>query len=122
LLNRGKIDFGNELFGKTFEHFIYQEIYAHSRYSDLNYSVRYWRTASQIEIDFVLGDHEVAIEVKSTTTATNRHLKGLKAFAEEYAVKKLILVTNDPYPRLVENVSVLPWNVFLQRLWSGEII
>ncbi|MDR0681057.1 MAG: DUF4143 domain-containing protein [Dysgonamonadaceae bacterium] len=122
LLNRGKIDFGNELFGKAFEHFIYQEIYAHSRYSDLNYPVKYWRTASQIEIDFVLGDHEVAIEVKSTTSATSRHLKGLKSFAEEYSVKKLILVTNDPYPRLVENVSVLPWNVFLQRLWAGEII
>jgi predicted AAA+ superfamily ATPase len=122
LLNRGKIEPGNELFGKVFEHFIYQEIYAHSRYSDLNYPVKYWRTASQIEIDFVLGDHEVAIEVKSTALATNRHLKGLKSFAEEYTTKKRILVTNDPYPRLVENVSILPWNVFLQRLWSGEII
>jgi predicted AAA+ superfamily ATPase len=122
LLNRGKIEAGNEIFGKAFEHFIYQEIYAHSRYSDLNYPVKYWRTASQIEIDFVLGDHEVAIEVKATAAATNRHLKGLKSFAEEYATKKLILVTNDPYPRLVENISVLPWNVFLQRLWGGEII
>jgi predicted AAA+ superfamily ATPase len=122
LLNRGKIERGSEIFGKAFEHFIYQEIYAHSRYSDLNYPVYYWRTTSQIEIDFVLGDHEVAIEVKATSQANNRHLKGLKSFAEEYPVKQLILVTNDLYPRLVEGIMVLPYAVFLQKLWAGEII
>ena len=122
LLNRAKIEKGTELFGKAFEHFIYQEIYAHSKYSDVNYPVYYWRTASQLEIDFVLGDHEVAIEVKSTEQAHTRHLKGLKAFAEEYEVKKLILISNDPLPRLVENIEILPWKIFLERLWSGQII
>lgn len=122
LLNRTKIEKGTELFGKAFEHFIYQEIYAHSRYSDVNYPMYYWRTASQIEIDFVLGDHEVAIEVKATDQATVRHLKGLKAFAEEYDVKKLILVSNDSLPRLVDDIEILPWKVFLERLWKDEII
>jgi len=122
LLNRGKIEPGTELFGKAFEHFIYQEIYAHSRYSEKEYPIYYWRTASQLEIDFVLGDHEVAIEVKATEQANMRHLKGLKAFAEEYEMKKLILVSNDPLPRLVGNILILPWKVFLERLWNGEII
>jgi hypothetical protein len=49
-------------------------------------------------------------------------LKGLKAFAEEYETKKLILISNDPLPRLVENILILPWKVFLERLWSEEII
>ncbi|GAP72873.1 hypothetical protein SAMD00024442_49_6 [Candidatus Symbiothrix dinenymphae] len=122
LLNRGKIEFGTELFGKAFEHFIYQEIYAHSRYSDINYPIYYWRTASQLEIDFVLGDHEVAIEVKSTTQANPRHLRGLKAFSEEYNVKHKILISNDPYPRLVDDIMLYPWSIFLQKLWAGEII
>jgi predicted AAA+ superfamily ATPase len=122
LLNRGKIEFGTEIFGKSFEHFIYQEIYAHSRYSDINYPIYYWRTASQLEIDFVLGDHEVAIEVKSTTQANPRHLKGLKAFAEEYNVKHKILISNDPYPRLIDGIMLYPWNIFLQKLWADEII
>jgi predicted AAA+ superfamily ATPase len=122
LLGRGKIETGTELFGKAFEHFIYQEIYAHSRYSEQEYPVYYWRTASQLEIDFVLGDHEIAIEVKATEQANARHLKGLKAFAEEYTVKKLILVSNDPLPRLVDNILILPYKVFLERLWAGEII
>lgn len=70
--------------------YIYQELYAHSNYSGTQYPLYYWRTASQIEIDFVLGDHEVAIEVKSTKNATPRHTKGLKSFAEEFRVKKKI--------------------------------
>ncbi len=122
LLKRGKIVQGSEAFGKAFEHFIYQEIYAHSSYSNLNYPISYWRTASQLEIDFVLGDHEVAIEVKATENATPRHLNGLRNFAKEYPVKKLILISNDPFPRLIDNIIVLPWKVFLERLWTGEII
>ncbi len=122
LLHRGKIKPGSELFGKAFEHFIYQEIYAHSRYSGKEYPVYYWRTASQLEVDFVLGDHEVAIEVKATEQATHRHLKGLKAFAEEYKVKKMVLISNDPQPRLADNILILPWKVFLERLWAEEII
>lgn len=88
LHGRGKIEIGTELFGKAFEHFIYQEIYAHSRYAENEYPIYYWRTASQLEIDFMLGDHEVAIEVKATEQANAKHLKGLKAFAEEYETKK----------------------------------
>jgi len=122
LLSRGRIDQGTELFGKAFEHFIYQEIYAHSRYSENEYPIYYWRTTSQFEIDFVLGDHEVAIEVKATEQALDRHLRGLKAFTEEYTVKKAILVSNDPLPRLVGNIHILPWKIFLERLWAGEII
>lgn len=122
LLNRGKIEMGNEIFGKAFEHLIYQEIYAHSRYSELNYNITYWHTATHKEVDFILGDHEVAIEVKSTNEAQARHISGLKTFAEDYAVKKLILVSNDLYPRMLDNVLVLPWKVFLQQLWAGEII
>lgn len=122
LLKRGRIEMGSEAFGNAFEHFVYQELFAHSHYSTLQYQLYYWRTASQIEIDFVLGDHEVAIEVKSTTNATPRHAKGLISFAEEYTVKKLILVTNDPFPRKMGDILILPYAVFLQMLWAGDII
>lgn len=122
LLKRGKIEMGSETFGKVFEHFIYQEIYAHSNYSGLEYPISYWRTTSNIEIDLVLGDPEVAIEVKSTSNVNSRHLKGLMSFAEEYKVKKLLLVSNDPFPRQVGNILILPWKIFLEKLWSNEII
>ncbi len=37
----GKIEAGSESFGMTFEHFIYQELYAHCRYSGLDYPLYY---------------------------------------------------------------------------------
>ena len=122
LLKRGNIEQGSESFGKAFEHFIFNDLQSHSHYTRLHYPIHYWRTASQVEVDFILGDHEIAIEVKSTALANPRHSKGLKSFAEEYKVKKLLLVTNDPYPRLMENVHVFPWRSFLDKLWSGQII
>jgi predicted AAA+ superfamily ATPase len=121
-LKRGKLDFGSELFGNAFEHFIYNELYAHSSYSGKDYPIYYWRTASQIEIDFVLGNHDVAIEGKATSNVQSRHLKGLKSFSEEYAVNQLVLVCNEPLPRISEGVRILPWKVFLEELWSDKII
>ena len=122
LLKRGRIVSGNESFGHAFEHFIYHEIYSHCHYSDLNYPLSYWRTASQIEVDFILGDHEVAVEVKSTEMANTRHLHGLSSFTEEYNVKKLILVSNDPSPRKVGKIMIMPWKYFLDQLWDGRLI
>jgi predicted AAA+ superfamily ATPase len=122
LLKRKNIVQGNETFGKAFEHFIYNEIYAHSHYSGLHYPVSYWRTASQIEVDFILGDHEVAVEVKAANNVNTRHLRGLIAFAEEYKVKKQIVVSTDPYPRKIGKTLILPWQEFLKQLWSGEIL
>ena len=122
LMQRGKIEIGSESFGKAMEHFIYQEIIAYSHYSGLNFPVSYWRTASQIEVDFILGDHQVAIEVKSSKLAKPRHLSGINNFGEEYTVQKKILVTNDPYPRQIGTVTVMPWKIFLEQLWGGAVI
>lgn len=122
LLKRGKITPGSEAFGKAFEHFIYQELAAHSHYSGLGYPIAYWRTSSQLEVDFILGDHQTAIEVKATPQAVSHHWKGLKAFQDEYKTKRSILVSLDAKPREVEGVSILPWEVFLKRLWAGDVI
>ncbi|HBS86823.1 MAG: AAA family ATPase [Bacteroidetes bacterium GWF2_38_335] len=122
LLKRNHIEKKSEQFGSAFEHFIYLELYAHSNYSDLNYSLSYWRTATQIEVDFVLGDHEIAIEVKANEMVNSRHIKGLKQFGSEYNVKRLIVVSNDEYYRKIENVEIMPWAYFLNELWGGNII
>lgn len=122
LLNRSRIEFKSEVIGNAFEHFIYQELYAHSRYSGLDYMISYWRTASQLEVDFILGQHQVAIEVKASDKISEKHLRGLYAFMEEYKVKQAILVCTEPLPRLHKGIRILPWQFFLQQLWEGELI
>jgi predicted AAA+ superfamily ATPase len=76
-----------------------------------------------LEVDFILGNHEVALEVKGTLLAQSHHLKGLKAFGEEYKTKRRLLVSRDPRPRLLPgDIEVLPWKTFLEDLWGGKIM
>jgi len=111
-----------ETFGKAFEHFIFTELAAHTSYSDLHYPIRFWRTKSGHEVDFVLGDGEVAIEAKGTDRVDNRSLRPLQAFIQEYTPHAAIVVCNEPAERLVGQIRIVPWKIFLQSLWSGDII
>ncbi len=111
-----------ELFGRAFEHFIFTEIVAHSSYSELDYGINYWRTKAGYEVDFILGEGEVAIEVKGQSSVDNRDLRPLKAFIEEYATKKALVVCNEKEERVVGKIRVIPWRRFLEELWGGRLI
>ncbi|OGL79487.1 AAA family ATPase [Candidatus Uhrbacteria bacterium RIFCSPHIGHO2_12_FULL_54_23] len=122
LLKRGAIKPGSEIFGRAFEHFILQEIIAHRHYASLEYPVSYWRTASGLEVDFILGDREIALEIKGTQEVQPHHLRGLKAFQEEYQPKHAIAVSLDAKPRETGGISIMPWKEFLGGLWAGSLI
>lgn len=123
LLKRGKIEHKSENFGHAFEHFIYTEIYAHSQYSGLKYDISYWRTATtNIEVDFILGESEIAIEVKSSDSISGRHLKGLSQFSEDYKPKRSIIVSMDDYYRKIDHIEIMPWKFFLEELWSNKLM
>lgn len=122
LARRGLVQPGSELFGRAFEHFLIMEVFAWAAYSERNPGIAYWRTASQLEVDLVLGDGQVAVEIKSTTAASDHHLRGLRAFRQEYEAR-CYLVSLDPRPRLTaDGILILPWRDFLDRLWSDKII
>jgi uncharacterized protein len=122
LLKRGPIVARSESFGKAFEHWLYQDILAHRHYSGLEYDIAYWRTTSGYEVDFILAGGDVAIEIKSTELANESHWKGLKAFREEYPGGRSLVVSNDPVPRRIGDMEILPWREFLERLWAGRIL
>ena len=109
-------------FGKAFEHFILMELMAYRSYSGLDYDIHFWRTKSGNEVDFILGDGEIAIEVKGSQRIDSRELSGLKVFIADNKPKKAFLVCNEKEERLVDQVHVIPWSHFLQRLWNHEII
>jgi predicted AAA+ superfamily ATPase len=109
-------------YGRAFEHFILQECWAYRHYSRLDFPISYWRTASGSEVDLILGDAEVAIEIKSSENVESR-TKGLHLFLEEFKCKKSIIVSRDPLPRKLESkIMVLPWQFFCDQLWNGDII
>jgi predicted AAA+ superfamily ATPase len=111
-----------EQFGKAIEHFILMELLAHRVYRELNYDVNFWRTKSGLEVDFILGQGEVAIEVKGTSRVDNSDLRPLKTFIQEYRPARAFVVCNEGAPRVHEDIRILPWHDFLNMLWNGEVI
>jgi len=114
---------GTHEYGRFFEHFILQECWAYRHYSRKDFPVSYWRTASGSEVDLILGEAEVAIEIKSSENAGSIRTKGLHLFQEENKIKKKIIVSRDPIPKKIDSgILVLPWKYFCDQLWDGDII
>lgn len=121
LLNRSNLQQGSVDFGHAFEHLMIQELIAYLSYSESDKALSYWRTASGYEVDVVIGNGLVAIEFKSSEEVQSKHTKGLKAFSEEYANARLIVVSMDINPRILNGVEILPAMDFLKLLWAGKI-
>jgi predicted AAA+ superfamily ATPase len=111
-----------ELFGKALEHFIFMELSAHNSYNELDYEINFWRTKSGLEVDFVLGAGEVAIEIKGTNRVDKRDLRSLITFMEEYSPRKSMVVCNEREERVYKEIQIVPWRKFLYDLWEGKII
>jgi predicted AAA+ superfamily ATPase len=111
-----------EQFGKALEHFLLMEILAHRAYRELDYDVNFWRAKSGLEVDFVLGRGQVAIEVKGSSRIESADLRSLKAFIEEYHPRKAFVVCNEHRPRVHEDIHIHPWRDFLSMLWNGLVI
>ena len=109
-------------FGKAFEHFILMELTAHNSYKEIDYEINFWRTKSGLEVDFILGEGETAIEVKGGSSIKNKDLRPLNAFIETYAPRKSLVVCNEKEERIVGKVRITPWRKFLRDLWNGKII
>ena len=122
LRNRRNIQLGSVDFGHAFEHFIIQELMAYLRYNEKEEQLSYWRTSSGYEVDAIIGNGRIAIEIKSTEEIQSRHLKGLKAFQEEFPNCRLIAVSFDARPRISTEVEVYPAIDFLKKLWNHEIV
>ncbi len=112
--------------GKLFENFILMEMLAYGAYSGRDFPVRYWRTKTGLEVDFILGD-SAAVEVKIASRVDSTDLRGLRAFSEEHPSMGAWVVSQEPRARRAalgpgRHVDILPWRVFLDRLWSGKVV
>lgn len=124
LVRRGHVSPGSEAFGKAFENWIFHEISVHARRTSRPYEIAYWRLSSGIEVDFVLGDGETAIEVKGKDRIHNRDTRNLEEFRKEHpAVKRRIVVCTEPRERTTDSgIRILPYRDFVSALWRDEVI
>jgi predicted AAA+ superfamily ATPase len=98
------------------------EILAHRSYRELDYDLNFWRTKSGLEVDFILGRGEVAIEAKGSSRIDSSDVRPLKAFIQEYRPAQAFVVCNERLPRVHARIRILPWREFLKMLWAGAVI
>lgn len=123
LMGYGRIELKTPLFGKAFESFIYQELRAYCDYRGIK-DLHYWRTQLQDEVDFIL-NQSVAIEIKSASHVNSKNLSSLIRLKQEGLCKKYFLIYTGTTIRHLEidpEIEVVPYTIFLNRLWKGEIL
>lgn len=104
-------------FGEYFEHLICMELKSWIDYKHPRSNLTYWRSTSNMEVDFCV-DEEIAIEVKSSSNVTEKHLKGLKALREEGIFNRYVVVCQEEHPRIIDGIEILPWKYFFEELWK----
>ena len=68
-----RVSHGTAEFGAAFETWLLHELICHRDYAS-GESIRYWRSTSGFEVDFILDDH-TAIEVKGKENVSAHDLK-----------------------------------------------
>ena len=103
---------------------MFHELSAFVEYAEVDARLSYWRLPSGIEVDFLLGDVDMAIEAKASPRINRGHLRGLRTLADEYPdVQRRIVVSLEPRPRRTEDgIDVLPATTFASRLWAGQLV
>lgn len=121
LQNRRSLQAGTPEYGQFLEHQILLELLAWNEYERKSLPITFWRTQSQLEVDFLLGD-EIAIEVKARGNVSPRDLSPLRILAEEVPLRRRIVVSMEPITRRTDDgIEIMPVADFLKALWSGQI-
>lgn len=122
-LARRQPKLGSMEFGKSFEQYLLMEIRAYQAYRDPELPLAFWRTSAGQEVDFILGDKELAIEIKGTQRVHEGDLRSLRALLEDGPVKHCVVVCLEKEPRRVNRrIEILPWRLFIERLWDGNFV
>ena len=125
---------GNPLFGKAFENWIHHELRTYISYNERDCALSYWRTASGLEADFIVGDGLAAIEAKASSNILSHDLKGLRELKKELpGLKKRFVVCLEKTPRAVSDpsasrrragedfIEILPYSLFVEKLWRDDL-
>ncbi len=110
--------------GKSFEQFILLELISYLDFQDFDMPIKFWRTKTEHEVDFVIPDLKLAIEVKISSSVDKEDLRSVFHFQDLYPEFKVIVVSQDSKARKIKTqdheLTIVPWREFLEALWKDE--
>ena len=113
-----------ELEGAALEGLVAQHLVAWCDYTVGENTLAFWRTRSEVEVDFVL--HSPlglwAIEVKNTRNISAADLRHLKIFREDYPEAKAIFLYRGTDRLMKDDILCMPCSEFLANLKPNEPI
>jgi len=116
------IEAGSDAYGRALEHLVFLELRSFLDYHRLDHELTYWRSRSQFEVDFLVGD-DIGIEVKSKSRVSPRDYKGLSALTEEVRLKRKIVICGEKMRRRDDDgTEIMPATRFFEELWSGRFL
>jgi len=109
----GPLDAPEEIRGIALETLCYQELRAVNDYYRLGYSLHYWRTATGVEVDFVLYGPLglIAIEVKHSKKISSKNLSGLKTFINDYPEALGLIIYMGEREEIRNGIRIIPASI-----------
>ena len=114
-----------EALGPLAETFVLNELRAWLAYRSLGYRLHFWRSYDGAEVDAVCETASgfVAIEVKASSHWQRRFNRGLRRLAAELGNNLTCYgVYLGERAAQWDDITVLPMQDFLRRLWAGDVI
>lgn len=107
---RGPLDASEEIDGAGLETLVLQHLRATVAHRRPDATLSYWRTATGLEVDFVVyaSDAFAAIEVKRKRTIAAHDLNGMRAFASEYPEAMKIILYGGDHQEEIDGIQLIP--------------
>lgn len=114
----GPLDMPEQAEGIAFETLLFQELMTINDNLSLDYKLYYWRTANDLEVDFVLyGKRGIrAFEVKRTARISREMTGGLRAFLADYPSAKAYFVYGGERRMREGDIDIIPIEQTLKDL------
>ena len=110
----------SEEYGLAFDALLFHELRCYADYVSKE-KISYWRTTTNLEVDFILGDR-LAVEAKASRSISDSDLKGLRAITSEGKFQARVLVCREPHIRVTDDgILITPLEEFVRKLWADEM-
>lgn len=115
-------DVTTEKEGPALEGLVAQHLKAWVDAQSTPHQLHFWRTASKVEVDFVVSGPSsfFAIEVKNGASVHPSDLRGLETFKEDYPESKPILLYRGKYRLKEKGILCIPVEEYLREINPGS--